>query len=119
MAVAKACLILTVFVLGISACETEEQPPSGLISEDKMASILADIHIAEARVTSLQLRSLDSSVMVFEQLQNQIWKKHQVDTTLYYKSYTFYTSNPAYLTKIYEEVEKKLEGREKKKSLKL
>lgn len=114
----KSLLFILGITLCLSACDGEEKPPSDLLSEDKMAAILTDIHLAEARVTHLQLRSLDSSVLAFEQLQNQIWKKHRVDTTLYHKSYTFYTSNPAYLTGIYDKVEKNLEAREKKKSLK-
>lgn len=84
-----------------------------------MADILSDIHIAEARITSMQLRSLDSSVIVYGELQRQIWEKHKVDTLLYKESYSFYTSHPGYLTAIYEQVEKKLEEKEKKKPLKL
>lgn len=112
-------VLLVGLIAGLSACDSEEEPPSDLLSEEKMADILADIHVAEARVTNMQLRSLDSSVMVFERLQDQIWKKHQVDTSLYRRSYTFYTSHPAYLSEIYDKVEKKLEAREKKKSLQL
>jgi hypothetical protein len=118
-----ATLISILFFLGLTggllSCDSQESPPSDLLSEEKMADILADIHVAEARVTNMQLRSLDSSVLVFEQMQEQIWKKHQVDTSLYRKSYTFYTSHPTYLTEIYDKVEKKLEEREKKKSIKL
>ena len=118
-----AILKYLLYILGVSwcflACDSEEKPPSDLLSEDKMADILADIHVAEARVTTMQLRSLDSSVLVFERMQEQIWKKHDVDTSLYRKSYTFYTSNPTYLTEIYDKVEQRLEEREKKKSIKL
>lgn len=117
--VLRPFLLLVGLALCLSACDSEEKPPADLLSEEKMAAILADIHVAEARVTNMQLRSLDSSVLVFEQLQQQIWKKHQVDTSLYHKSYTFYTTHPAYLTEIYDKVEKKLEVREKKKSLQL
>lgn len=110
-----------IFVLfwGFAACDREEKPPGDLIPEDKMAAILADIHVAEARVTNMQLHSLDSSVLVYEKMQEQIWKKHKVDTLSYRKSYSFYTSHPAYLAGIYDEVEKKLEAREKKKRIKL
>ena len=110
--------LLPCSLLMLLACSEEEKRPGNLISEDKMAKILADIHLAEAQVTNLQLRSLDSSVTVYEELQQKIWKKYQVDTLLYRKSYSFYTSHPAYLAEIYEQVEKNLDRREKKKKRK-
>jgi hypothetical protein len=112
------CLLIPCSLLFVLACGEGEKPPGDLIPEDKMARILADIHVAEARVTNLQLRSLDSSVMVYEELQKKIWKKYKVDTLLYRKSYSFYTSHPAYLAEIYEKVEKDIESREKKKQIK-
>jgi hypothetical protein len=119
LAMLKYFLCILGTVCCFIACDGEQNPPADLLPKEKMADILADIHVAEARITSMQLRSLDSSVLVFERMQQQIWKKHKVDTTLYRKSYTFYTSNPAYLSDIYDKVEKKLEEREKKKSIKL
>ena len=110
--------LLPCSLLMLLACSEEEKRPGDLISEDEMATILADIHLAEAQVTNLQLRSLDSSVTVYEELQQKIWKKYQVDTLLYRKSYSFYTSHPAYLAEIYEQVEKNLDRREKKKKRK-
>jgi len=111
-------LLILCPLLAMLACSEDEKRPDDLIPEDKMAQILADIHIAEARVTNLQLRSLDSSVTVYEELQQKIWKKYKVDTLLYRKSYSFYTSHPAYLAEIYEQVEKEIENREKKKQIK-
>lgn len=108
------CLAATLW-----ACDGQEKPPGDIIPENKMADILSDIHIAGARITSMQLRSLDSSVIVYGELQRQIWAKHKVDTLLYKESYSFYTSHPGYLTSIYEQVEKKIEEKEKKKPLKL
>ena len=104
---------------GLLACDGEGSPPDGLIPEEKMAEILTDIHIAEARVTSMQLRSQDSSVFVYDKLQKRIWEKNKVDTSIYRKSYTYYTSHPALLAEIYDKVAKNLEAREKKKNVKL
>ncbi len=112
-------LLVPCFVLGLLACGSDDKPPGDLIPQDKMAKILADIHVAEAQVTNLQLRSLDSSVTVYGELQQKIWKKYSVDTLLYRKSYSFYTSHPAYLVAIYDKVEKNLENREKRKQIKL
>lgn len=112
-------LLLTVFVGGLLACDSDGSPPGELIPQEKMAEILTEIHVAEARVTNMQFRSQDSSVFVYDKLQKRIWEKNKVDTSLYRKSYTYYTSHPALLTEIYDQVEKNLEVREKKRNIKL
>ncbi|GAB2766659.1 hypothetical protein GCM10027275_05780 [Rhabdobacter roseus] len=103
----------------MAGCSAEEKPPRHILSEDKMAAVLADIHVAEARVTRMRLSSLDSSVMVYNRLQQQIWKKHDVDTLAYRQSYEFYIANPGYMARIYEKVRTKIEAREKTNSIKI
>lgn len=111
--------LLTLFAVFFSACSEEEKPPKGTLSEEKMAAILTDIHLAESRVNRLQLKSLDSSLMIFNRLKSDIWKKHQVDTTAYRESYAYYMTHPERMTTIYEKVNKKIEDREKSNNIKL
>ncbi|SEI91309.1 protein of unknown function [Dyadobacter sp. SG02] len=111
--------LLALFSLLFSACSEEEKPPKGTLSEDKMAAILTDVHLAESRVNRLQLKSLDSSLMIFNRLKSDIWKKHKVDTTAYRESYSYYMSHPERMTTIYEKVNKKIEDREKNNNIKL
>ncbi|GLU51109.1 hypothetical protein Dfri01_05700 [Dyadobacter frigoris] len=101
-----------------AGCNKEETPPDGTLSEEKMADILTDIHIAESRVTRLQLKSLDSSILIFDQLKQGVWKKYKVDTLVYRNSYSFYMTHPQYMTRIYENVAKQIEQREKTKNIK-
>lgn len=101
-----------------AGCNKEETPPEGTLSEEKMADILTDIHIAESRVTRLQLKSLDSSILIFDKLKQEVWKKNKVDTLVYRTSYSFYMTHPQYMTRIYENVKKQIEQREKTKNIK-
>ena len=103
----------------LCACSQEESVPSGTYDQDKMAKILADIHLAESRVTKLQLKSTDSSIMIFDKLKSDIWKKYKVDTALYNSSYAYYIKEPKKMRQIYEKVTKNLEAREKTKNIKL
>jgi hypothetical protein len=111
-------LFLIVTVL-CSGCANEEKAPKNTLSPDQMVVILTDIHLAEARVNKLQLRSLDSSLMIFNQLKSEIWKKYKVDTLAYRESYSYYMTHPQQMTRIYEKVNKKVELREKNNNIKL
>lgn len=74
-----------------------------------MAEILADIHIAESKVSKMNFRSMDSSVVVFNKLQQDIWAKYEVDSASYNKSYAYYAANPEAMSSLYEIVTQKLE----------
>lgn len=89
--------------------------PDNLIPPDKMASLLADIHLAEARVGKLNIGNSDSSAIVFTRLQAKAFAKEQVDTSAYSKSYIYYSSHPAALAQIYEQVIEKLKVKQKNK----
>ncbi len=84
-----------------------------------MADILADIHVAEARVGNLHLKSSDSSLLVYEKLEKDIWKRHRVDTLKYKESYAYYVSHPKIMVRIYEKVTSRLDTMEKRKRLNL
>lgn len=103
----------------LSGCVDDEKPPKNTLSEEQMAVILTDIHLAESRVNRLQLKSLDSSIMIFNRLKSDIWKKYKVDTVAYRNSYSYYMTHPQQMTRIYEKVNKKIEKREKKNNIKL
>ena len=107
------------FLFIFASCSQEDTAPQGTLAPDKMALILTDIHVAESRITKLQLKSMDSSILVFDKLKSEIWKKHKVDTLLYNKSYSYYISRPKQMKQIYEKVNKNLEKREKTNNIKL
>ncbi|WP_082217469.1 DUF4296 domain-containing protein [Dyadobacter psychrophilus] len=108
-----------IVMLLFTGCVTDEKQPEDTMSEEQMATILTDIHLAESRVNRLQLRSLDSSLMIFNQLKSDIWKKYKVDTVAYRKSYDYYMTRPEMMTRIYEKVNKNVEIREKTNNIKL
>jgi hypothetical protein len=117
--IANISLLLILSAVLFLSCEGDEKPPKGTLSEEKMAEILSEVHLAESRVTRLQLKSLDSSLLIFNKLKEDIWKKQKVDTLVYRNSYDYYMSHPLVMSRIYEKVEKKIEAREKTKNIKL
>lgn len=111
-----SCFLLSLFLL--TGCQSEPNIPKGTLPEDKMVSILTDIHLIEARVGRLAITSLDSSTIITEQLKLRTFKKYGVDSATYNRSYEFYSTNPVFMERIYENVVKKLETRQKKKDYK-
>lgn len=110
---------LMLLLLGLWACDGNGNRPDDLIPVEKMADILTDIHIAEARISMLGLRSLDSSLRAYDSLQVDIWRHNKIDSSRYAQSYAYYISNPANLADIYVKVDSNLAKRERKKNIKL
>ncbi len=79
---------------------------------------MVEIHLIEARVSRLSLVSIDSTTLVTERLKRAMFKKLQVDTAAFNRSYKFYATNPELLQRIYEPVVKHLEKRVKKDDVK-
>ncbi|MFD2932597.1 DUF4296 domain-containing protein [Spirosoma flavum] len=105
----------------VAACTApENKRPDNLLNENQMVDILTEIHMAEARVSRLSLRSIDSSNIAYKHLEGTIFKKMGVDTAVYRKSYIFYSSHPANMEAIYQQVTEKLkktvDAKSKKKS---
>jgi hypothetical protein len=110
--------LLFTFLILMSLLTGCKDEPAGTIPEAKMAKILTDMHLLEAKIGRLGLTSLDSSAIVAEHLKLKIFKKYSTDSATYNRSYQFYSTNPLFLERIYGDVVKELEIRQKKKDFK-
>ncbi len=73
-----------------------------------MAMILVDIHLAEAKINEKHIGSSDSALVLFQELQRSIFKKHGVDSALVNKSYDAYVKEPEEFLEMYELVSEEL-----------
>lgn len=83
-----------------------------------MASILTEVHLAEARVSKMAVGSADTSALLFKRLHTNTLTKYDVDTASYTQSFVYYSARPEKLAKIYEQVLDKLKAIEKEKAAK-
>jgi hypothetical protein len=104
---------MILFFLLLSACIQEEQAPRSVLPKEKMVDILVDIHIAEARANRIQLRSYDSIQAYYKKLETDVYKKHQVDSAIYNKSFRYYMDHIKQMDEIYTAVVDSLNVREK------
>ena len=95
----------------LTACDFTDKKPGNLIPADKMVNVLAEVHLAESKVSRLNLRGTDSANLVYKRLEQAIFKKYQVDTSAYTKSYIYYSSHPAEFEVLYQRVVEKLQKR--------
>lgn len=78
-----------------------------------MVQILADVHIAEARIENYVLYP-DTALMVFNKEQKQILDNHGVAEEEFRKTYRYYLNNLAKMDKLYEIILDTLSVREAK-----
>lgn len=70
--------------------------------------ILVDIHLAEAKINEKHIGSSDSALVLFQELQRRIFKKHGVDSALVNKSYDVYVKEPEEFVEMYKLVSEEL-----------
>lgn len=92
----KTLSFLLLFVLVLVACNSKDKSndsrPENLIPQEKMARILADIHQAEG-IISMEEVSKDSSLLLFTEIENQIFEKYKINKAQFKVSYNWYTSH--------------------------
>lgn len=91
----------------------EPKRPEGLLPEAKMVQLLADVHIAEARIES-RIVYPDTALMVFNREQQQIFEEHGVAPEDFRKTYQFYLENLSQMDRLYEVILDTLSVREAK-----
>jgi len=113
----------TFFLLAVllAACGARPEDPSlsapppradSLISPEKMALILADIHVAEAAMT--MERNAGNAANADPAFYYQgIFDKHHVTAAIYERNISWYRQNPDDLLKVYDKVITILENRRK------
>ena len=93
--------------------QSTEKRPADLLPEQQMVQILADVHIAEARIENHILYP-DTALMVFNKEQKQILAQHGVDEEEFRKTYRYYLDNLGQMDRLYEIILDTLSVREAK-----
>ncbi len=94
------------------ACQKAEFTPDKIISSQTMTSILIEMHLAEAYIIESRFKIEDSARVAFKQMEKEIFKKYNTDSSRYARSYQYYALNIEKLDKIYSAVVDSLSERE-------
>ncbi|WP_276361947.1 DUF4296 domain-containing protein [Daejeonella sp. H1SJ63] len=107
----RAIKLTMVFLLVITAC-SENNKPANILEEQKMVSIMTDLHIMDGYMSSLMYN--DSVRIKGKNFYATIYDKHKVTPAEYEKSLKYYSMNPVLLDSMYSKVELILAAKEHK-----
>ena len=112
----RRCLgLLPTLLLALPACQRPEEPPqpADLLPKEKMISLLADLHVLEARVESSRLQADSARALYLSQEKELLWKRSVTDSA-FQRSYRYYFIHGKDLDDIYKAVIDTLGHREHK-----
>jgi hypothetical protein len=96
-------------------CSGKQEIPDGLLDKKEMTHVMIQIHLLEAKVGRLGLRT-DSAKQVYKHFELALLKELNIDTSRFNESFSYYSKKPEVFTKIYNAVVDSLlemESREK------
>jgi hypothetical protein len=102
--------ILSLAVLAACGPESKNRP-NNLLPEEKMVQILADVHIAEARIETNVIYP-DTALMIFNREQKRILERYGVDEEQFRETYRYYLNNIRQMDRLYETILDTLSVRE-------
>ncbi|KGE12403.1 hypothetical protein DI53_3781 [Sphingobacterium deserti] len=97
-------IILSSFFLLISC---KKSAPEGILSEKKMADLMADVHLLDGYLNMLPI---DSSRKIIDGLYAEVFDKYGIDSTLFTRNLRYYLGNPTMAKQVYAQVNTKLSG---------
>ncbi len=100
----KRCVIILSVLL--AACSGS--PKEAVLSKEKLADVLTDIHLAEAKINEKHIGSSDSALVLYQAIQQSIYKKHGVDSVQVNRSFEEYVKDPDEFLDMYEMVTNQL-----------
>ena len=98
--------IFSIFLLGLlfsctSIENSEVDVPANILSEEKMAKVMADVHLLEAAL-NIGSYSKDNLILNNVNPTSDILKKNGVTKAQFDESFQFYTEYPQLLVKVYQ-----------------
>ncbi|WP_367281897.1 DUF4296 domain-containing protein [Tunicatimonas pelagia] len=99
-------IFLSLYLL-LGACASSEQSmesPVDLLDKSTMASILIDLHLAEAKMSYTGSRNADSIEIIYRNYEYSVFKDHNVTDSIYFRSYEYYLDHMAEMEQIYSAV---------------
>ncbi|MEJ7694544.1 DUF4296 domain-containing protein [Daejeonella sp.] len=102
-------LLLCLFFLG--AC-TDHRPLEGILDEQKMVNVLADLSAVDGYMSTLMYT--DTLRIQGKNYYATVYKNHNTSKAVFDKSMKYYSRQPVLLDSMYSKVTRKLDTKEKR-----
>ncbi len=102
-------LLLNLFFL--AACASKPLP-EGVLEEQKMVNVLADLSVIDGYMSTLMYT--DSLRILGKNYYATVYKNHNISKAVFDKSMKYYSNQPVLLDSMYSKVTKRLEAKEKR-----
>ncbi len=112
----KKLLLLLPFLLLLFSCEKKERPED-ILDKNMMVSVLIDIHLAEGFVSTFPI-NYDSSRTLYILFENEVFKKHQLQDSVFHRSLEYYLARPRIMDRVYGRIIDSLNVIEKEGNIK-
>lgn len=99
----RSALLVLISLFFLVSCK--DQVPKGVLSENKMQKLLVDVHVLDGKISNMPLDTIRPRIDAYYE---QLFKYHQIDSTIFLNSLAFYTSRPVILKRMYEKVNEEL-----------
>jgi len=96
-------LIWTIALLPFFLVACEEEQPGWVMSEEEMVPVIKDLHLAYAGV-DVTIRNPKNRPMKYQEMNELVIEKHNLDRQKFYDSYEYYQNEPALMDSIYQKV---------------
>ena len=103
MMIRKVAILLSCFFIVACAEEKKLEIPVNVLSKEKMAEVMVDIHLLEATM-GLNTNNADRSNPEDPAPTFSVFNKHNTTKVQYDSSFVFYSYHPDLFTEVYREV---------------
>lgn len=105
-------IFLVFIAIVILGCVRKDKPSGEIMTKEQMVSFLIDLHIMEAKINTTRFPA-DSIKLIFPEIEQEMFKKHNITDSLYFRSYQYYLNNMFDMEEIYAAVVDSLSLRER------
>lgn len=112
----KNYLFIAFLVTLISCKAKEEKIPADILPQEQMVKIMIDIQLMEGAFATKNIPH-DTAIFLYQQYEKDLFRKHNIADSTYRKSFSYYTSRPQLMDKMYEMIVDSLSLREGQKRL--
>ena len=92
--------VIAIAILVFGACSKKERVPEGILTKDQMVNVLAELYIAEQKISTLGIKR-DSLNQIFSAMKGRVFEQTGMQESVFDTSLDYYVDHPKSLEEIY------------------